>query len=159
MKAKLTCYEGAEGTTELVSDKGGNDDIVAACLGVAVTDPSVANYSLTFDSDFRELHVVRNCDTMVVCDLSTLLTCATAFDGTISDYKFSQQCIYQLLEIGTNPASGRMICKEGESWDAAADKFSFKTSCNGNLDIAGAPCSFSFSSGKLFEESGTCPPP
>lgn len=157
VKAKFTCYEGAVDTTKLPSDKGGNTEVVAACLGVPDTDPSVADYSLVFDSDFRELHVVRNCDAQIICDLSDQVTCATAVDGVFDDYKLNQQCVYRLLDVGSNPVFGSMICKESESWNAITDKYSFKTSCEGSLDFDGAPCSLSFSSGKLFEESGSCP--
>lgn len=157
VKAKFTCYEGGEGTTKLFADKGANEDIIATCLGVEPTDPSVTQHSLAFDSDLRELHVIRNCDALVVCDLSSLVTCATASDGPFDDYKLNQQCVYELLDIGTTPASGSMLCKESESWDAARGKFTFKTSCSGNLDFQGAPCAFSFSTGSLFEESGSCP--
>lgn len=157
VKAKLTCYDDAGDTTKLPTFKGSNEEIVAACLGVVETHPSVAEHSLVFDSDFRELHVVRNCDALVVCDLSTQVSCATALDGIMSSYKLSQRCIYELLDIGPNSVFGSMICKESESWDAAKDKFTFKTSCSGNFDIDGEPCTLSFSSGKLFEESGSCP--
>jgi len=153
VKAKVTCYDSSEGTTKLPSSKGGNETIVADCLGVPVTDPQVALHSLVFDSDFRELHVVRNCDTQIICDLSDQVVCASAFDGDESAYKLNQVCIYDLIEFGV----GSMICKESESWNASKDKFSFKTSCNGNLEAGGSPCELSFKSGKLFQESGACP--
>lgn len=159
LKAKLTCYESVNDGTKLEKGKGGNDEVVATCLGVAPTDPSVANYSLTFDSDSRQLNVIRNCDSLVICDLSTQLGCETALTGNKSDYKLKQQCIYRLLDDGTSEVEGTMICKENESYKLSNNKFKFDASCDGNLDFDGLPCTISFNTGKLFEESGVCPAP
>ena len=153
VKAKVVCYDDAfKGSTQLDTFKGGDLAIVAACLGVSETHPSVAEHSLVFDSDSRELHVVRNCDSEVVCDLSDQITCASAQDGNFDDYKLNQQCIYELINL----VAGSMICKESESWNAATDAFKFKASCRGHFHIEGEPCTLSLSTGKLFEESGIC---
>ncbi len=157
LKAKLTCYESVDDGTKLEKGKGKNDEVVAACLGVATTDPSVANYSLTFDSDTRQLNVIRNCDSLVICDLSTQLGCESALTGNKADYKLKQQCIYRLLDIGESNVEGTMICKENESYKVSNNKFKFDASCDGNLDYDGLPCTISFNTGKLFEESGVCP--
>ena len=157
LKAKLTCYESQDEGTTLEKGKGKNVDVVAACLGVASTDPSVQDFSLTFDSDTRQLNVIRNCDSLVICDLSTQLACQSALTGNKSDYKLKQQCIYRLLDIGESAVEGTMICKENESYKLSNNKFKFSSSCDGNFDFDGLPCTLSFSTGKLFEESGTCP--
>src|SRR5262245_2378963 len=80
VKAKISCADVAG--DKLVKTKLGNDEVVAACLGVAPSDPSVADYALTFDSDTRELHVIRRCDSLVMCDLSDKIACQTAGTNT-----------------------------------------------------------------------------
>jgi len=80
--AKLSCYESQSSGTKLVRETLGNDEVIAACLGVAVTDASVAAHPLTVDSESRQLNVVRSCDSMVVCDLSDRLSCEDAQTGT-----------------------------------------------------------------------------
>lgn len=160
VKAKVTCYDDAEdeNSTKLDVFKGRNLDFVAACLGVATTDPSVAEHSLVFDSDFRVLTVIRNCDALVVCTIATQEACASGQSESDSGYKLKQQCIYDIDDIGLNSADGTMICKESESYNMNTNKFSFKTSCKAIFEYEDEPCTLSFGSGKLFEESGVCPP-
>jgi hypothetical protein len=159
IKTKFTCYDDADkNSTKLDVFKGGNVDIVAACLGVATTDPSVAQHSLVFDSDFRVMTVIRNCDALVVCTIATQEGCASGTQEGDVSYKLKQQCIYDLDDIGTHETSGTMICKESESYNFDTNKFSFKTSCKATFEYEDEPCTMSFGSGKLFEESGVCPP-
>jgi hypothetical protein len=160
IKAKVTCYDDAEvkNSTKIDVFKGKNIDFVAACLGVATTDPSVAEHSLVFDSDFRVLTVIRNCDAQVVCTIATQESCASGQSNSESGYKLKQQCIYGIGDIGDIDADGTMICKESESYNMNTEKFSFKTSCKATFQYGDEPCTLSFGSGKLFEESGVCPP-
>ena len=158
VKVKSTCYDSAtKNSTKLDVVKGTNDEVVAACLGVPVTDPSVANYSLTFDSDTSTLHVIRNCDALEICALSDLQTCASGTEESSNGYKSKRQCIYDLVDFGKNNVDGTMICKESESYSSSNDKFTFKTSCKGQLDYNGLACTLSFSSGKEFDLDNGCP--
>jgi hypothetical protein len=161
VKAKLVCYDDAvsENSTKLDVSKGKNVDIVAACLGVAPTDPSVAEHALVFDSDNRVLTVIRNCDEVpIICTIAVQESCATGYQESSSGYKLKQQCIYDVGDVGPNDADGTMICKESESNNETSGKFSFKTSCKANIDFEGQACTLSFGSGKLFEESAeACP--
>lgn len=138
---------------KLVKQKLTNEAVIARCLGVGVTDPSVAAHALTFDSDFRELHVIRRCDSLVVCDMSTQLDCETA--GAELDTKAA--CIYRLLDFGEFAVEGTMLCKETEKYSFKTHKYSFKAQCAGALELGTEVCAIAFSSGKLFQQSGVCP--
>lgn len=158
VKAKATCYDSAnKNSTKLDTTKGKNLDIVAACLGVPTTDPSVDDYSLTFDSDSNVLHVIRNCDELEICQLSNIETCASGTQETSNGYKSKRQCIFDLIDFGGNSVDGTMICKQSESYNYGSEKYGFKTSCKGQYDFEGLACTLSFSSGKLFQETGSCP--
>jgi len=157
INAKLVCYDDG-GSGKLLKLKGTNKDIIAMCLGVPVTDPTVANYALTFDSDFRELHVISRCDdSVIVCDLSTQLGCKTA--TTDDDHGFSNNagCVYQILDAGKTDVQGLLTCVEKEKYSLSTNKYTFSTSCIGSLDAGGTPCTLSFKSNRLFEESDSCP--
>ncbi|HTO05781.1 MAG TPA: hypothetical protein VMR86_01885 [Myxococcota bacterium] len=153
VNAKLTCYDDGDGS-KLLKLKLGNAALIARCLSVTISDPSVANYALTFDSDTRELHVIRRCDSLVMCDLSSQASCQTAGESG-ENINTNAACIYTLLDPTEDPV-GQMACFEKEKYSLATNKYSFSTSCAGTLDI-GEPCTLSFKSGKLFDESGACP--
>ena len=158
VKAKIVCADVAG--DKLTKVKLGNDDVIAACLGVAPTDPSVADYALTFDSDTRELHVLRRCDSLVVCDLSDQIACQTAGTNTKGMINTTASCAYRMLDIVASKIDleGTLVCKEREKWNATTDKYSFSTSCDGTYSTGGStPCTISLKSGKLFDESGVCP--
>lgn len=158
VKAKTTCYDSAnKNSTKLEKTKGKNLDIVAACLGVSTTDPAVDNYSLTFDSDTQTLHVIRNCDALEVCALSSQPTCASGTKESTNSYKTKRQCIFGLVDFGQNDVDGTMICKQSESYNFESNKFGFSTSCKGQFEFNGLACTLSFSSGKLFNLDNGCP--
>jgi hypothetical protein len=153
VNAKFTCYSGSD--DKLLKAKGGNEEVIAACLGVSPTSPVVADYALTFDSDFRELHVVRRCDTAIICDLSTQLGCEIG--GPHSESINTQTaCTYRLLDLGASGVEGTMSCIEKEKYSLSTHKYSFSTSCVGALDVDGTPCTLTFKSGRVFDESGVC---
>jgi hypothetical protein len=156
VSAKFVCYD--TGGSKLLKPNGGNDAIIALCLGVQPGDPSIADFALTFDSDSRELHVIRRCDdSIAICDLSTQLTCETAGQNDVNGINTNAACIYRVEDFGGLPVEGTMACLEKEKYSAASGKYAFATSCSGALDVGSSPCTLSFKSGRLFEESGGCP--
>jgi len=156
VKAKITCADVSG--DKLGKLKLGNDDIIAACRGVAPTDPSVADYAVTFDSDTRELHVLRRCDSLIVCDLTDQIGCQTAGTNTKGEIDTTASCAYRALDINGIDIEGTLVCREREKWSAAKDNYSFSTSCEGTYSSGGiTPCTISFKSGKAFDESGVCP--
>jgi len=154
LNAKVTCYDVAN--DKLVSNKPKSEDLIALCLGVAPTDPSVADFALTFDSDTRELHVVRRCiNEPVQCQLSTQLSC----DSAGQDFNVDGACVYQLLDNGAHDVQGTMLCKETERYSLKTHKYSFKAKCAGGFTLDGHSCSIAFTTGKALDDSSTCPAP
>jgi hypothetical protein len=158
--ATLTCWVAAEG--RLLRGRLGNDDIVAACLGVDEGDPLIASYALVFDSDTRELRVVRRCDALVECVLSDFVTCAEAITETATSTRSRASCVYDLRDVGATSVEGTMICSQSQS--DSARSFRFRASCSAlmSADVLltgeALPCALKLRTGRLFEESGTCPP-
>lgn len=153
--AKIVCFD-VDGT-KLVKEKFKNDAVIADCLGVASTDPAVAAHALTWDSDTRELHVIRRCDEQEVCDLSDEVTCEDVSQKTMSGFKNAAGCIYRLLDFGPVDVEGTMICSDKESYSYSSNKYTYKIACSGSFSADGDACAIAFKSGRLFEESGTCP--
>lgn len=155
VKVKLTCYESIEGKIQKL--RGSNTDLIAACLGVEPEDPSIADYTVTFDSDTRELHVLRRSDCVEICDISEEIGCQEATSETSSQIKHQRSCVDDLSDFGVDPndpnspmdVDGSMICSESDSYSFSTNEFSFKASCKGNLIGGGTPCDISFSAGKL----------
>ena len=158
-KAKYSCYLGTEGSTKLPKTKGDNDTLIAACLEVAEDNPIVADYSLVFDSDTNALNVIRNCDSAVICALTSDTGCADAFKSGFNGDGYRQKafCTLDFIDFGAFDVTGSMSCKQKESDNGS--KFKFKSSCQGDINFEGTPCSIKVNTGKLFEESGSCPAP
>lgn len=152
LNGKVVCYDVVN--DKLVTHKPKPTDLIALCLGVAPTDPSIANFALTFDSDTRELHVVRRCiGAPVICDLSTQLVCDTAGH----DFNTDQGCVYRLLDLGGHHVEGTMTCKETERYSMTTHRYSFKAKCAGGFALDDSACTISFSIGKGLDESAQCP--
>ena len=148
VKAKLTCYESVEG--KIATLKGSNTDLIAACLDTDPEDPGIADYAVTFDSDSRELHVLRRSDCVEICEISEPIGCQEAISETSSQIKSQRSCVDELNDIGIMPVDGSMICSESDSYSFSTHTISFKASCKGNFIAGGTPCELSFSVGKEF---------
>lgn len=148
VKAKLTCYESFEGKLEKL--KGTETDLIAACLDVSPEDASIADYVVTFDSDGRELHVLRRSDCVEICEISQQIGCQEVAAETSSQAKSQRSCVDDLEDIGAMSLDGSMLCSESDSYSFSTNKFSFKASCKGNFIADGIPCDFSFSTGQEF---------
>ena len=150
---KLTCYD-AQGD-KLTKQKRGNADIIGMCIGQPANSAAIANYTVTYDSDFRELHVLRKCDGAVICDLSDVSQCETVGSVGLTS---KRACIYDLKNIGTTDVHGTMLCTENETYSMSTHRYTYKESCAGGLATETLVCALSFKSGKGFDESGVCPP-
>src|SRR5215813_11405797 len=135
VKARITCADVSG--SKLAKLKLDNADIIGACLGVAPTDPSVDNYAVTFDSDTRELHVLRRCDSLIMCDLTDQLGCQTAGTNTKGEIDTTASCAYRMRDINGIDIEGTLVCREREKWSAAKDKYSFSTACEGTYSSDG----------------------
>jgi hypothetical protein len=151
VSVKLTCYDGQG--DKLAKVKRGNADIIGMCIGKPANDPSIANYAVTYDSDSRELHVLRRCDGAVTCDLSDVSRCETVGDVGITS---KRACLYDLLDIGATDVHGGMLCTENETYSMKTHKYTYKETCAGSLATPSETCAISFKSGKGFDESGIC---
>ena len=147
---------------KLVRDKISNEDVVEACLeeeGLPTTPDNLAAHALVFDSDTPpngELRVVRKCDAMVVCTLSTVGARSAAVKDTAKKQQSKSVVIFSLPELGAGNG-GAMLCKQSQSFSPSSGKFSFRNSCTGILDVDGSPCTVKLTTGKLFQETGVCP--
>ena len=154
VRLKLTCYESLGAS--LSSLRGSNVDLIAACLGVEPEHSSVAEHALTFDSEGRELRVVRSCDGAEICDISQQIgSCQVAVSESSTQLKVKRSCIDELVDFGSANIKGTMICSESSS--VSSQGSSFKSSCKATLiSDDDTPCELSFSTGKLFETTGAC---
>ena len=91
VKAKLTCYESFDGKGQKL--KGSNTDLIAACLGVEPEHPSIAEHAVTFDSDSRELHVLRRSDCVEICEISAPTGCQEAISESSSQIKSQRDAL------------------------------------------------------------------
>ena len=148
VKAKLTCYESFDGKIQKL--KGSNTDLIAACLGVEPEHPSIAEHAVTFDSDSRELHVLRRSDCVEICEISEPIGCQEAISESSSQIKSQRSCVDAVNDIGSVPVEGSMICSESDSYSFSTHTISFKASCKGNFIADGTPCDISYSAGKQF---------
>jgi len=103
---------------------------------------------VTFDSDERELHVLRRSDCEEICEISEQIGCQEAISESSSQIKSQRSCVDDLEDIGATSLDCSMICSESDSYSFSTHKFSFKASCKGNFIADGTPCDFSFSTGK-----------
>jgi hypothetical protein len=102
---------------------------------------------------------VLRCNGAVVCDLTDQITCQTAGINTKGVIDTRAVCSYRMLDVGMSNVEGTLLCRERELFSAVKDKYAFHTSCVGNLASDSTPCWIGFTSGKPFEQSGTCPAP
>src|SRR5262245_49473280 len=107
VKVKATCF--APDGDKLVKEKGGNANIIGACIGADPTDPVIDNYAVTFDSDTRELHVILRCDSTVICDLSDQISCEAAGQNDKLGINTKGACVYNMLDIGKNDVQGTFL--------------------------------------------------
>jgi hypothetical protein len=159
VKANQNCFESNDDETRIQRERDRNEFLIARCLGVAESHPSVADHSLVFDSDTGQLNVIRDCDALVVCNLASSIGCATGVRGDESDYKLKEQC---LLANDDPLFYGALMCKVNESCrncGEGAERFRFRISCKGSYTGMGipGPCDLSFKSRRLHELRGACP--
>jgi hypothetical protein len=150
--AKLVCYDAQ--SDKLARAKRGNADLIAKCIGEAPTSPLVADYAVTFDSDTRELHVLRRCDGAAICDLSNSSHCETIGDVGITS---KSACLYDLLDIGSTAVHGTLLCTDNETYSFTTHKYTYKASCAGTFSTPSESCTIGFKTGKAFDTSGSCP--
>lgn len=164
-KLRMTCSELDDANPEkekLTKEKADNDDLVRACLIrelLPATDADVALHALVFDSDTPpagELRVIRRCDALVICSLSTVVAVQVATKSASSKVSNTRVALYELTDVGTGN-DGSMLCSLSDSFSETSGKFTFKAACTGNLQQDGLPCGFKLNSGKLFDEDTGCP--
>jgi hypothetical protein len=165
-KVRMVCSDVDESDPRkptLVKQKFDQGAIVRVCLlhqnGTA-TDQDLEQHALVFDSETipaGELHVVRRCDGMPICSLSTVQSVEIATKSSAKKDASQLVALYELLDVGSD-SDGSMICKIAESVSRSSDRFKFKASCTGQLEQDGVPCSFDLKTGRPFNEEGVCVP-
>ncbi|HTO55552.1 MAG TPA: hypothetical protein VMR50_19375 [Myxococcota bacterium] len=153
--SKVSCVDSSD--DKLAKGKAGNEALIALCLGVDANDPSVSDYLLVFGTDPRELRVLRRCDSLLVCVLSSEAGCSVAGPMTDQGFKRKGECVHQLLPAGTHLVSGSLFCSESDKYVVAPSRYTYKGVCSGQLAIDGRPCQISLRTGDEFEAGGACP--
>jgi len=153
--AKISCF--ASDTKALSKARTGNDELVAMCLDVDPSDPSLAGYALVLGTDPRELRVLRRCDSQLVCVISSELGCTLA--GPMNDKGFKRKgiCVHHLQPVGVHDLNGSFLCNENDKYTVEPNRYTYKASCSGEFARDGAPCTIQLKTGHEFEESGACP--
>jgi hypothetical protein len=163
-KLTMTCFDLDDANPEkekLTKEKAINDDVVRACLVremLPATDSDVAEHALVFDSDTPpagELRVIRRCDALVICSLSTVEAVQIASKVTSSKESNKLVALYELTDVGADN-DGSMICSLSDTYAMSSGKFTFKASCRGTLEQDDLPCELKLKSGKLFDEDTGC---
>jgi len=163
-KLTMTCFDLDDQNPEkqkIAKEKVINDDVVRACLVrelLPATDSDVAQHALVFDSDTfpaGELRVIRRCDALVICSLSSVDAVQTATKSTPNKESNTLVALYDLSDVGTGN-DGSMICNLSDSFSMSSGKFSFKAACNGTVEQGDLPCEFKLKSGRLFDEDTGC---
>jgi hypothetical protein len=155
VSGKVSCF--ASSDDKLAKGKAGNEALIALCLGVDESDPSISDYALILGTDPRELRVLRRCDSQLVCLLSSEAGCSVAGPMTASGFKRKGECVHHLLPVGTHPIEGSLLCSESDKYSVDSNQYSYKAVCSGQFAVDGKPCAIELKTGKAFVESGVCP--
>jgi hypothetical protein len=153
--SKLTCFDNAN--DKLAKGKAGNEALIALCLGVDATDPAVSGYVLVFGTDPRELRVLRRCDSLLVCVLSSESGCSVAGPMTATGFKRKGECVHQLQPAGSHQLSGSLLCSEADQYQVEPSRYTYKGVCSGQFAVDGQPCQVSLRTGNEFDAGGACP--
>ena len=153
---KVTCWD--SDAEALDKDKAGSDQLVALCLGVDESDPSVADSALVFGVDPRELRVVRRCDSQILCVVSAELGCSVAGPTNDNGFKRKGTCVHHLKDVGLHHVDGSLFCSEGDRYTIEPNRYTYKATCEGEFAIDGRPCTVQLKTGREFEQAAACAP-
>jgi hypothetical protein len=153
--AKLGCF--ASDTKALSKAKSGNDELIAMCLDVDPSAPGIADYALVVGTDPRELRVVRRCDSLLVCVLSSQLGCSVAGPMNAKGFKRKGICVHHVQDVGVHALDGTLLCNENDKYTLQPSVYTYRATCSGELALDGTPCTVQVKTGREFGESGACP--